>query len=394
MKRTITDIDVTGKRVLLRVDFNVPLDENGSITDDSRIRKELPTIKYLLAKRAKLIICSHLGRPEGQYKPNLSLLQVAQRLVDILPLTKIKFAADCIGEKTEEEAKNLKEGEILLLENLRFHAEEEKNDPIFAQKLASLAEIYVDDAFGTAHRKHASVYGVAKLLPNAVGLLMGKEINTILGALENPERPFTAILGGSKVSDKIYVVMNMLNKVDNLLIGGGMAYTFLKALGYNVGKSLVDDTKVELARNILAEAEKKYVNVILPIDHICAESLSPNARPKKVRGVNIPDSLMALDIGPKTTKLFAKTIKKSASVIWNGPMGVFEFNKFSKGTEKVAKAVAKVNGKTIVGGGDSIAAIRKLGLEDSVTHISTGGGASLKLLEGEVLPGVEVIENI
>lgn len=393
MKKTISEIDVKDKKVLLRVDFNVPL-ENGVITDDARIERELPTIKYLLAKGAKLIICSHLGRPEGKVVPSMSLMPVAKRLVDLLPLTRIKFANDCVGKETEEMAASLKSGEILLLENLRFYSAEEKNDPFFAKQLAALADIYVDDAFGTAHRNHASICGVAKLLPNAVGFLMGQEVNTILDVLENPERPFVAILGGSKVSDKIYVVMNLINKVNAILIGGGMAYTFLKARGVKVGKSLVDDDKLELAKNILDEAEKRGVNVFLPIDHICAEGFTPNSKAIRVKTADVPDDLMALDIGPHTIKLFSRVLKKSKTVIWNGPMGVFEFPKFAHGTEKVAKAVAKVQGKTIVGGGDSIAAIRSLKLENKIYHISTGGGASLKLLEGETLPGVEVIENV
>lgn len=392
MKRTIQSLDVKNKRVLLRVDFNVPM-EDGFITDDTRIIRELPTIKYLLTKGAKLIICSHLGRPKGKVVESMSLMPVAKKLVELLPLTKIRFANDCIGKEAKAMAEKLKPGEILLLENLRFYPGEEKNDPFFAKELASLAEIYVNDAFGTSHRNHASIVGVAKLLPNAVGFLMGKEVNTILDVLDNPIRPFVAILGGSKVSDKIYVVMNLISKVNAVLIGGGMAYTFLKAKGVNIGKSLVDDEKVELAKNILDEANKRGIEVFLPIDHMCAEALTPNAKPKKIKHEDIPDNLMALDIGPKTIKLFSNVIKKSSTVIWNGPMGVFEFPKFAKGTEKIAKAVSKVNGKTVVGGGDSIAAIRELKLDSKIYHISTGGGASLKLLEGEVLPGVEVIED-
>ncbi len=393
MKKTIENIDVKNKRVLLRVDFNVPL-ENGEIADDTRIVRELPTIKYLLSKGAKLIICSHLGRPKGKVVESMSLMPVAKRLVDYLPLTKIKFANDCIGKEAKKLAENLKAGEILLLENLRFHSGEEINDPFFAKELASLAEVYVNDAFGTAHRNHASVCAVAKLLPNAVGFLMGQEVNTILDVLDKPERPFVAILGGSKVSDKIYVIMNLINKVNAVMIGGGMSYTFLKAKGINVGKSLVDDSKVELAKNILDEAEKRGVNVFLPIDHLCADALTPNAKSYKIRSAEIPENLMALDIGPRTTRLFLKVLKKCKTVIWNGPMGVFEFKKFAKGTEKIAKGVAKVQGKTIVGGGDSIAAIRDLKLQDKIYHISTGGGASLKLLEGEILPGIEVIEDV
>lgn len=393
MKKTIEDIDVQNKRVLLRLDLNVPLDETGHITDDTRIRMALPTIKYLLNNGAKLIICSHLGRPKGEYNERYSLIPVAKRLVELV-LNKITFAKDIIGEEAKTKAMALKPGEILILENLRFYAGEEKNDPIFAKKLASLAEIYVDDAFGTAHRTHASTYGVARLLPNAVGFLMGKEINTIMNAIETPDRPFVAVLGGAKISDKIYVVMNLLKKVDTLLIGGGMAYTFLKAKGIKVGNSLVDEEKLELAKNILLEAEKSNIKVLLPVDHLCANVFSPNAEAIKINGEDIPDELQGMDIGPKTVKLFAKEISKAKTIIWNGPMGVFEFNNFSKGTKQIAKYVSSVKGKSIVGGGDSISAIHKLGKAEKIYHISTGGGASLKLLEGELLPGVEVIQDI
>lgn len=392
MKRTIEDIDVKGKRVLLRVDFNVPLDENGNITDDTRIMAAMPTIKYLLNKGARLILCSHLGRPDGEFNMKYSLLPVAKRLVDML-INKVYFGKDVIGEDAKQKAKNLNAGEILLLENVRFLKGEEKNDPEVAKALASLADVYVNDAFGTAHRKHASIVGVPKLLPNAVGFLMGKEVNTILSTLEKPERPFVAILGGAKVSDKIYVVLNLLKKVDTICIGGGMAYTFLKAQGYNVGQSLIDDEKIVFAKQILDEAKKRNVDIILPVDNLCANVFSPTAKPVKIKG-NIPDNLMGLDIGPKTVRLFKKAIKKSKTVIWNGPLGVFEFENFSRGTEKIAKAVAKIKGKSIVGGGDSIAAIHRLGKAKKISHISTGGGASLKMLEGELLPGVEVINNI
>ena len=392
MKKTIEQIDVKGKRVLLRVDFNVPLDENGNITDDTRIISALPTIKYLLGHGARLIICSHLGRPNGEFNMKYSLLPVAKRLVDLL-INKIYFGNDIIGPESKEKAKQLNAGEILLLENIRFLSGEEKNDPEVAKELASMADVYVNDAFGTAHRKHASIVGVPKLLPNAVGYLMGKEVNTILSTLENPERPFVAILGGAKVSDKINVVMNLLKKVDTICIGGGMAYTFLKATGKNIGQSMVDDEKIELAQNILSEAQKRNIKVLLPVDNLCANVFSPTAKPIKVKG-DIPEDLMGLDIGPKTINLFVKNIKNAKTVIWNGPLGVFEFENFSKGTEKIAKAVAKNKGKSIVGGGDSIAAIHRLGKAKKITHISTGGGASLKMLEGEVLPGVEVIDNI
>lgn len=392
MKRTIEDIDVKGKRVFLRVDFNVPLDDNGNITDDTRIIAALSTIKYLLSKGARLIICSHLGRPKGEFNMKYSLMPVAKRLVDLL-INKIYFGKDIVGPDAMEKAKKLNVGEILLLENIRFLKGEENNDPELAQKLASMADVYVNDAFGTAHRNHASIVGVPKLLPNAVGFLMGKEVNTILSTLENPQRPFVAILGGAKVADKIYVVLNLLKKVDTICIGGGMAYTFLKAKGVKVGQSMVDEEKVELAGQMLAEAEKRKVKILLPIDNLCASVFSPTAKAIKIKG-DIPDNMMGLDIGPKTIKLFKNELKKAKTVVWNGPLGVFEFENFSKGTEKIAKAVARVKGKTIVGGGDSIAAVHRLGKTKKITHISTGGGASLQMLEGKPLPGVEVIDNI
>lgn len=394
MKKTIEDIDVENKRVLLRVDFNVPLDENGEITDDTRIKTEVPTIKYLLSKGAKLIICSHLGRPDGKVVPSLSLEPILKKLMSIFPTIKIKFAFNCIGAQAEKMAKELKSGEVLLLENLRFHPEEEKNDPIFAKKLASLADFYVDDAFGTAHRNHASISGVPRYLPSAVGFLMGREVNTILGVLENPSNPFVVVLGGAKVSDKIYMVMNLIKKADVILIGGGMAYTFLKAKGYEVGNSLVDEEKIELAKELLTEAERKNVKIILPVDHKCGTALSAGVKAKTVKTKKFPKGYIGMDIGPRTIRKFRKFIKKARTIIWNGPMGVFEFEDFSKGTEKVARAVAKnKNAKAIVGGGDSIAALKLLELDKNIYHISTGGGASLKLIEGSALPGVEVIEN-
>lgn len=392
MKRTIEQLDVKGKRVLLRVDFNVPLDENGNITDDTRIVAALPTIKYLLNKGARLIICSHLGRPNGEFNMKYSLVPVAKRLVDLL-INKIYFGKDIIGPDSKEKAKKLNVGEILLLENIRFLKGEEKNDPLIAKELASMVDVYVNDAFGTAHRSHASIVGVPKLLPNAVGFLMGKEVNTILATLEKPERPFVAILGGAKVADKIYVVLNLLKKVDTICIGGGMAFTFLKAQGINIGQSMIDEEKVTLAGQMLAEAKKRGVKIVLPVDNLCAGVFSPTAKAVKIKG-NIPDNMMGLDIGPKTVRLFKKEIKKAKTVIWNGPLGVFEFENFSNGTEKIAKAVSGIKGKSIVGGGDSIAAIHRLGKAKKITHISTGGGASLKMLEGEILPGVDVIDNV
>lgn len=392
MKRTIKDIDVSGKKVLLRVDFNVPLDESGNITDDTRIRVEMPTIKYLLQHNAKVIICSHLGRPDGEVNPKYSLLPVAKYLINEL-LGRVFFVPDCIGTEAKAKASILKEGEVLLLENLRFHREEEANDPFFAKDLASLADIYVNDAFGTAHRKHASTYGVAKLLPNAVGLLMGKEINTIKSVIENPERPLVAILGGAKVADKITLIQNLITKCDSVLIGGGMAFTFLKAKGVNVGKSLVDNEKLDVAREIMKTAEENKVNIVLPVDYLCATEFSPNAKAVKVKG-DIPENLQGLDIGAKTIKLFKNEIKKANSVLWNGPLGVFEFKNFCKGTNEIAKQIIKYKGKAVVGGGDSVSAIKKAGNTDKIYHISSGGGASLKLMAGESLPGVDVISEL
>ena len=392
MKKTIKDIDVSGKRVLLRVDFNVPLDDNGVITDDTRIKLELPTIKYLLQNGAKVIICSHLGRPNGERNNKYSLMPVAKYLVNEL-LGRVLFVGDCIGEEVEAKVNVLKQGEVLLLENLRFYKEEESNDPIFAQKLANLADIYVDDAFGTAHRKHASVYGVAKLLPNAVVFLMGKEINGIKSVIDNPERPLLAILGGAKVSDKISLINNLVDKCNTVLIGGGMAYTFLKATGVEVAESLVDETKVEVAAQILERAKQNNVKIVLPVDYLCATEFSPNAKAKKFTG-NIPAGYQGLDIGPKTIKMFKKEIASANSLVWNGPLGVFEFKNFSKGTISIAKAVLKFKGKAVVGGGDSVSAIHKVGKTNKIYHVSSGGGASLKLMAGENLPGVEVIEDL
>lgn len=392
MKRTIRDIDVAGKTVFLRVDFNVPIDDNGIITDDTRIRLELPTIRYLLQHNAKVIICSHLGRPNGEKNPKYSLLPVAKYLVKEL-LGRVFFVGDCIGTEVEVKAKSLKPGEVLLLENVRFYKEEENNDPIFAKKLASLADIYVDDAFGTAHRKHASNYGVASLLPNAVGFLMGKEINAIKSVIDNPERPLVAILGGAKVSDKIQLINHLLDRCNTLLIGGGMAFTFLKAEGINVGNSLVDNEKLDLAREIIQKAKEKSVKLVLPIDFLCATEFSPNAKAKKFKEL-IPDGYQGMDIGPKTIKLFKNEIKQAKSIVWNGPLGVFEFKNFNKGTIEVAKMILKFKGKAVVGGGDSVSAIKKVGNTDKIYHISSGGGASLKLMAGENLPGVDVIEDL
>lgn len=392
MKKMLTDLNLKNKRVLLRVDFNVPLDDNGYIVDDTRIYEAMPTIRYILKQGAKLIICSHLGRPNGEYNPKYSMFPVAQQLIKYL-INRVYFAVDVVGPDAMEKAKNLKPGEVLLLENLRFCKEEEADDLFFARKLASMADIYIDDAFGVVHRKHASIHRVAKMLPNAMGFLMGKEINAITNAMNNPDRPFVAILGGAKVSDKIAVIKNLLPKADTILIGGAMAFTFLKAEGYDVGTSIIDEEKLEIAKNTLDEAKALGKTILLPVDVVCTEVYSPSARGTVYPVDKIPEDMMGLDIGPETIKLFSKVIKEAHTVIWNGPVGVFEFDSFADGTKKIAKALTKVNGTTIVGGGDTAAAIHEFGYEDYITHISTGGGASLKLLEGADLPGLDVLDD-
>ena len=393
MKKTVKDVDVRSKRVLVRVDYNVPLDANGNVSDDKRITASLPTINYLLEQGARIILCSHLGRPKGEVKKEFSLAPVAKRLKELLPNVNIYFASDCIGEEAQQKAAALKDGEILLLENLRFHKEEEKNDPEFAKKLASLAEIYVNDAFGTVHRAHASTAGVAAYLPAVAGFLIGKELSIMGGALENPERPFVAILGGAKVADKIGVITNLLNKCDTLLIGGGMAYTFFKAMGYEIGDSLLDAESIDLAKQLMETAKQKGVKLLLPVDTVVAKAFAADAEHMTVAANAIPAGWQGLDIGEKTRELFAAEIKNAKTVIWNGPMGVFEFPEFAKGTEAVAKACAECGGTTIIGGGDSASAVKKLGYADKMTHISTGGGASLEFLEGKVLPGVAALND-
>lgn len=393
MKKTVKDVDVRSKRVLVRVDYNVPLDANGNVSDDKRITASLPTINYLLEQGARIILCSHLGRPKGEVKKEFSLAPVAKRLKELLPNVNIYFASDCIGEEAQQKAAALKDGEILLLENLRFHKEEEKNDPEFAKKLASLAEIYVNDAFGTVHRAHASTAGVAAYLPAVAGFLIGKELSIMGGALENPERPFVAILGGAKVADKIGVITNLLNKCDTLLIGGGMAYTFFKAMGYEIGDSLLDAESIDLAKQLMETAKQKGVKLLLPVDTVVAKAFAADAEHMTVSANAIPAGWQGLDIGEKTRELFAAEIKNAKTVIWNGPMGVFEFPEFAKGTEAVAKACAECGGTTIIGGGDSASAVKKLGYADKMTHISTGGGASLEFLEGKVLPGVAALND-
>lgn len=396
-KKTIEDINVTGKKVLVRVDFNVPLKDDGTVSDDKRIVAALPTIKYLLANNAKVILCSHLGRPKGERNMKYSLAPVGARLAELLPDTRIWFADDCIGEPAESAIADMKEGEIVLLENLRFYKEEEKNDPAFAKKLADLAEIYVSDAFGTVHRAHASTAGVAAYLPAVAGYLIGKELGVMGKALDDPERPFVAILGGAKVADKLSVIENLLTKVDTMIIGGGMAYTFLKAKGYEVGDSLLDETKIDYCRDMMAKAEEKGVKFLLPIDTACIKSFpDPIDAPVETLIVDadkIPADMQGCDIGPKTMKLFADAVKEAKTVVWNGPMGVFENPVLAKGTFAVAEAMAASDAITIIGGGDSASAVKKLGFADKMTHISTGGGASLEYLEGKILPGVAALND-
>ncbi|SHM28435.1 phosphoglycerate kinase [Caldanaerovirga acetigignens] len=391
-KKTVEDFDVNGKRVLVRVDFNVPMDEKGNITDDTRIRATLPTIQYLIKNGAKVILASHLGRPKGKKNPKYSLAPVARKLSELLGKN-VVMAGDCIGEEVEKAVASMKPGDVMLLENVRFYAQEEANDREFAEKLARLADIYINDAFGTAHRAHASTAGVAEFLPAGAGFLMKKEIEIMGKALEAPERPFVAILGGAKVSDKIGVIRNLLSKVDYLLIGGGMAFTFLKGLGYNIGRSLLEEDKIELAKDLLKEAEEKGVKALLPDDVVVAPEVKEGVEYRTVPVSQIPDDMIGVDIGEVTRDKFAKVIKEAKTVVWNGPMGVFEIKDFAKGTLAVAKAMAESGAVTIVGGGDSAAAVEQLGFADAMTHISTGGGASLEFLEGKELPGVAVLND-
>lgn len=389
-KKTIQDIDVKGKKVIVRVDFNVPLDENRNITDDKRIVGALPTIKYLVDNGAKTILVSHLGRPKNGPEEKFSMKPTAVRLSELLG-KEVIMAKDVIGEDAKAKAAALKSGEVLMLENVRFHKEEEKNDPAFAKELSTLAEIYVNDAFGTAHRAHASTAGLADYLPAVCGFLIQKEIDFMGKALSNPERPFVAILGGAKVSDKIAVIENLLDKVDSLIIGGGMAYTFLKAMGNNIGTSICEDEKLDLARDILAKAKAKNVNLMLPTENVIAKEFKNDTEFKTVASTEMPDGWMGMDIGAKTIVDFSNVIKDAKTIVWNGPMGVFEFPNFATGTKEVAKAVAESSAISIVGGGDSAAAVEQLGYADKITHISTGGGASLEFLEGKVLPGIDVL---
>ena len=391
-KKTIKDINVKGKKVLLRVDFNVPVID-GKITDDNRIVEAVPTIKYLLEQGASVIAMSHLGRPDGQVVDKYSLKVVAPRLAELLGQDVI-MAKDVIGKDAKAKASALKPGEVLLLENLRFHTGEEENEESFCKELASLGEVYVNDAFGTAHRKHASTYGVATILKtNAVGFLIQKEIEMIVGNIENPVRPFVGILGGAKVSDKIKIISSLLDKVDTLIIGGGMAYTFLKSQGYTIGDSLLDAERIEDAKQMIETAKAKGVNLLLPVDFLVTPEFDDVVNTKFTDDQNIPDGYMGVDIGPKTRELFTNALKDAKTVVWNGPVGVFEKPEFAKGTYAVAEALTKVNGTTIIGGGDSASAVINMGLADKMTHISTGGGASLKLFEGKVLPGIDVIND-
>jgi phosphoglycerate kinase len=400
-KLSIRDLPLNDNRILMRVDFNVPLSPEGGVLDDTRIRETLPTIEYALRQGSRVILASHLGRPKGKPNSRMSLKPAAERLRMLLDRElsrgeNVGFSPDCIGIQAEEMAGKLEKGQTLLLENLRFHPEEEANDETFAKRLAGLADFYVNDAFGAAHRAHASTVGITKFVPkSAAGLLLEKELEYLGKAMQNPERPFIAILGGAKVSDKIGVIRNLVGKVDSLLIAGGMAYTFLKAAGQQIGKSLVENDKLDLARQLQEEANAKNVKLLLPVDHIVAEKMDAQARPRTIgEGQPMPPDMMALDIGPRTVELFSAQIARARTIVWNGPMGVFELEPFSHGTMKIARVVAQNSAATsIVGGGDTVSAVHNAGVADKITHISTGGGASLEFMEGKKLPGVEALSN-
>ena len=395
-KLSIENVGLKDKRVLVRVDFNVPLDENQNITDDRRITEALPTIKKIISEGGRAILMSHLGRPKGERKPEFSLKPVAKRLSELLS-KEVIFANDCIGQEVLNQSKALKDGDVMLLENLRFHKQEEKNDPDFARQLAELGDVYINDAFGSAHRAHASTEGLTKFIKVcASGYLMQKELDYLGNAIAEPKRPFTAILGGAKISGKIDVIQNLMDKVDTLIIGGGMAYTFYKALGYEIGKSLLEEEKINLAKEILEQFEKSDANLLIPEDVVVASEFKNDSPSEVVDIKNIPADKMGLDIGPKTIAKFSDVILNSKTVVWNGPVGVFEFDNFAKGTDAIANALVKATEKgaiTIIGGGDSAAAIKKAGLDDKVTHVSTGGGASLEFLEGKILPGVAALND-
>ena len=389
-KKTVKDIDLKGKKVFVRCDFNVPMDENQNITDNTRIVAALPTIKYLLEQNCKIILASHLGRPKGEFKPEFSLKPVAKELSKLLD-REVIMAKDVIGEDAMKKASELKEGEILLLENVRFHREETDNDPEFSKKLASMAEIYVNDAFGTAHRAHSSTTGIASYLPAVAGFLIEKELKFLGEAVNNPARPFMAILGGAKVSDKIGVIDSLLDKVDTLMIGGGMAYTFFKAQGYEVGNSICELDKLDLAKELMEKAKNKGVNLMLPVDTKIGKEYKEDTESKTVKYTEIPADWEGFDIGEETIKIYSEELQKAKTVVWNGPLGLFEFPQFAIGTDEIAKVLANLDATTIIGGGDSAAAVKKAGLEDKMTHISTGGGASLEFLEGKKLPGIEAL---
>ena len=391
-KKTVRDVELRGKRVLMRADFNVPLDGSGAITDDTRIRETLPTVQHILQQGGRLILLSHLGRPDGTRNPAYSLAPVAKRLGELLKCP-VQFVEDCLGPEVEQRAGTLKPGEVLLLENVRFHPEEEKNDPAFAKALARLGELYVNDAFGTAHRAHASTEGIGRHLPGVAGLLMEKEITYLGTALANPARPYVAILGGAKVSDKIGVLTTLLEKVDRVLIGGGMSYTFLKAQGKSVGASRVEPDKLELARQLLEKASAKQVAVRLPLDHVITTSLDPGTPVKTARAGEIPEGWMGADIGPETIKAFTADLADAKTVVWNGPVGVFEQERFLEGSRRIAQHLASLKATTIIGGGDSAACVQQLKLAEAMSHISTGGGASLEFLEGKTLPGIAVLQD-
>lgn len=392
-KATIKDVNLKEETVLVRVDFNVPMNDKKEITDDTRIREALPTIKYLLKQNAKVILISHLGRPDGKVDKKYSLKPVAKKLSELLESYKVIFAKDTIGEDAKLKVSKLKFGQVLLLENLRFSSDEENNDENFAKELANFAKVFVNDAFGTAHRKHASTYGVANFLPSYAGLLMAKEIEMLGSVINNPTRPFVAVLGGAKIKDKITVIERLIDKVDYLIIGGGMAYTFVSALEGKIGASLIDESKIEFAKNVMVKAYARKVKIVLPVDEVVATQIDENAETKIVKTGKTPDGYMALDIGPKTIKKFSKILKKAKTVLWNGPMGVFEMPKFENGTKEICSLMPKLKATTIVGGGDSVSAINKFTNKKGITHISTGGGASLKMLEGSPMPAIEILKD-